>query len=86
VGSYPALVFKVNNITQGVAYQVQTEEHVERLKYYETDSYRVKGCLIKLADDGTEVPGKTFIWNAGKEELKEGKFSLKDWQMEQLEK
>jgi len=84
-GQYPALIFKANTITHGMAYEVQKEEHVEYLMRYETDAYRVKGCKIKLAD-GRELAGKTFIWNAGKELLKEGNFDLKDWQMEQLEK
>jgi gamma-glutamylcyclotransferase (GGCT)/AIG2-like uncharacterized protein YtfP len=84
-GQYPALVFKVNNITNGMAYEVQKEEHVEYLAHYETEVYRVKGCRIKLAD-GRELDGKTFIWNAEEELLKEGNFNLKDWQMEQLEK
>jgi len=83
-GQYPALIFKVNNVTHGMAYEVQKEEHVEYLKHYETEAYKVKGCRIKFAD-GRELSGKTFIWNAGKELLKEGKFNLKDWQMEQLE-
>jgi hypothetical protein len=84
-GQYPALIFKVNNITHGMAYEVQKKEHVESLTRYETEFYRVKGCMIKLAD-GREVAGKTFIWNAGKELLREGSFNLKDWKMEQLEK
>lgn len=84
-GQYPALVFKVNNITHGMAYEVQKKEHVEYLTRYETEAYRVKGCMIKLAD-GRELAGKTFIWNAGRELLKGGNFNLKDWQMEQLEK
>jgi gamma-glutamylcyclotransferase (GGCT)/AIG2-like uncharacterized protein YtfP len=84
-GRYPALVFKANNITHGMAYEVQKKEHVEYLTHYETEAYRIKGCMIKLAD-GRELAGKTFIWNAEKEFLKEGKFSLKDWQMEQLER
>lgn len=86
-GQYPALIFKpeVNNITYGMAYEVQKEEEVEYLKHYEIEVYRVKGCIIKLVD-GREVIGKTFIWNAEKELLKEGKFNLKDWQMEQLDK
>lgn len=83
-GQYPALVFKANTITHGMAYEVQKEEYVESLMRYETDAYRVKGCKIKLAD-GRELGGKTFIWNAGKESLKEGTFDLKDWQLEQLE-
>jgi hypothetical protein len=84
-GHYPSLIFKVNATTYGMAYEVQKEEHVEYLMRYETDAYKVKGCKIKLAD-GRELAGKTFIWNAGKEALKEGNFDLKDWQMEQLEK
>lgn len=84
-GQYPALIFKANTITHGMAYEVQKEEHVEYLMRYETDAYRVKGCKIKLAD-GRELAGKTFIWNAGMELLKEGNFDLKDWQIEQLEK
>ena len=84
-GQYPALVFKINNTTHGMAYEVQKKEHIEYLTRYETEAYRVKGCMIKLAD-GRELSGKTFIWNAGKELLKEGNFSLRDWQMDQLEK
>jgi hypothetical protein len=85
VGPISCLIFKANNITHGMAYEVQKEEHVEYLMYCETEAYRVKGCMIKLAD-GREMGGKTFIWNAEKELLKEGNFDLKDWQMEQLEK
>jgi hypothetical protein len=84
-GQYPALVFKADNITHGMAYEVQKEEHVEYLKRYETEVYRVRGSMIKLAD-GREVVGKTFVWNAEKELLKRGNFNLKDWHLEQLEK
>jgi gamma-glutamyl AIG2-like cyclotransferase len=82
---YPALVFKVNHNTYRMAYEVQKEEHVKYLTDYKTDVYKVKGYMITLAD-GRELPGKTFIWNAERELLKEGSFDLKDWQMEQLEK
>jgi hypothetical protein len=82
---YPALIFKMNNITYGMAYEVFKSEHVEYLARYETEFYKVKGCMNKLAD-GREVAGKTFIWNAGKELLKEGSFNLRDWRMKQLEK
>jgi gamma-glutamylcyclotransferase (GGCT)/AIG2-like uncharacterized protein YtfP len=82
---YPALVFKPNCITRGMVYKVQKKEQVEYLKCYETDVYRVRGTRIRLAD-GREVSGKTFVWNAGEELLKEGKFDLKDWQMCQLER
>jgi gamma-glutamylcyclotransferase (GGCT)/AIG2-like uncharacterized protein YtfP len=84
-GQYPALVFKPGNIIHGMAYEVQKESHVEYLKYYETEVYKVKGCNIKLGN-GTEVPAETFIYNGDNNLLKEGSFDLKDWQMEQLEK
>ncbi len=84
-GQYPVLIFKANTVTYGMAYEDHKEEHVEYLMRYETDAYRVKGCEIKLAN-GRELAGKTFIWNAGKELLKEGNFDLKDRQIEQLEK
>jgi gamma-glutamylcyclotransferase (GGCT)/AIG2-like uncharacterized protein YtfP len=84
-GQYPALVSKVNNITHGMAFEVQKKKYVEYLTRYETEAYRVKECMIKL-DDGRDLAGMTFIWNAGTELLKEGNFNLKDWQMEQLEK
>jgi hypothetical protein len=47
---YHALVFKVNHITHGMAYEVRKEEHVKYLTDYETEVYRVEGCMIKLAD------------------------------------
>ncbi|RDL41347.1 uncharacterized protein BP5553_01326 [Venustampulla echinocandica] len=84
-GQYPALIFKPNNITHGMAFEVQKGVHVEYLTCYESETYRLKGCRIKLAD-GRELPGKTFIWNGANELLKEGTSDLKDWQMEQLEK
>lgn len=84
-GQYPALVFNPGNIVQGMAYEVQEQSHMENLKYYETEAYKVKGCNIKLGN-GIEVPGETFIYNGDKNPLKQGSFDLKDWQMEQLEK
>jgi gamma-glutamylcyclotransferase (GGCT)/AIG2-like uncharacterized protein YtfP len=84
-GQYPALVFKPGNIIHGMAYEVQKESHVEYLKFYETEDYKVKGCSIKLAN-GMEVPGETFIYNGDKNLLKEGSFDFKDWQLEQLER
>ncbi|RDW59553.1 hypothetical protein BP6252_12640 [Coleophoma cylindrospora] len=84
-GHYPALVFNPGNVIHGMAYEVQKELHIEYLKYYETEVYKIKGCTIKF-NNGTEVPGKTFIYNGDKSLLKEGSFDLKDWQMKQLEK
>ncbi|KAG0649331.1 hypothetical protein D0Z07_4135 [Hyphodiscus hymeniophilus] len=70
-GRYPALIFKPNSTTHGVACEIRKRREVEYLQQF---------------DDGREVPGKTFVWNAGMEELKEASFDLKDWQMESLEK
>jgi hypothetical protein len=84
-GQYPALVFKPNRITYGLVYEVQKEGQVELLKRYETEVHKVRGTKIRLVD-GRELSGKPFVWNAGRELLKEGKFDLKDWQMDQLER
>lgn len=84
-GQYPALVFNSGNIVHGMAYKVQKELHMEYLKHYETDAYKVKGCNIKL-DNGTEVLGQIFIFNEDENLLEMGSFDLKDWQMKQLEK
>jgi hypothetical protein len=84
-GPYPALVVKPGNVIHGMAYEVQKAAHVEDLKYYETEVYRVEGCNIELAN-GAEVQGETFVYNGEESLLKEGIFDLKDWQMEQLEK
>ncbi|KIN06960.1 hypothetical protein OIDMADRAFT_21886 [Oidiodendron maius Zn] len=84
-GQYSALVFNPGNIIHEMAYEVQKESHMEYLKYYETEAYKVKGWNIKLGN-GTEVPGETFIYNKDGNLLKKGSFYLKDWQMKQLKK
>ena len=84
-GSYPALVDNPPGaIVHGVAYEVQSPEEVTCLQAYETDNYRPRGCLIEF-EDGREVAGKAFVWNADKSLLKEGVFDLKNWQMEKLD-
>jgi gamma-glutamylcyclotransferase (GGCT)/AIG2-like uncharacterized protein YtfP len=88
-GQYPALVFKPGNITHGMAYEVQKESqmesHLDLLKTYETEAYKVQGCVIKFGN-GRETMGKTFVYNGDENLLKEGSFDLKDWQMEQLDR
>jgi hypothetical protein len=87
-GRYPALIpssSNINAITHGMAYEVRKEEHLELLRKYETDAYVVTGCRIHLVDE-KEVDGRTFIWNAGTEELKEGGFDPNDWEMEEVER
>lgn len=38
-----------------MTYEVQKVSHMEYLKYYETEVYKVKGCNIKLVN-GKEGP------------------------------
>lgn len=84
-GPYPALVDNPPGaIIHGMAYEVQSPEEVNYLQAYETDNYKPRGCLIEF-EDGKEVAGKVFKWNADKSLLKEGVFDLKDWQMEKLD-
>jgi len=35
--------------------------------------------------DGSKIRGKTFVWHSNAEELHEGMFDLKDFQMKSLE-
>jgi gamma-glutamylcyclotransferase (GGCT)/AIG2-like uncharacterized protein YtfP len=85
-GPYPALLRgPPNNIVEGMIFKVQSTEQVEQLERYETECYRLGVCNIKLAN-GPTVQGRTFLWRGDREELREGVFDLKDYQMEQLEK
>ncbi len=36
-------------------------------------------------EDGSKIKGKTFVWHSNVEELHEGVFDLKDFQMKSLE-
>lgn len=81
---YPALLDGPQGAPiYGLAYEVQSREDSERLKVYETDNYKISSCLIEF-QDGREVLGSTFKWDADKSLLKEGSFDLKDWQMNKL--
>jgi gamma-glutamylcyclotransferase (GGCT)/AIG2-like uncharacterized protein YtfP len=85
-GPYPALLRgPPSSIVEGVMFKIQSIEQVEQLERYETAYYRLGVCNIKLAD-GSTVRGRTFLWRGDREELREGVFDLKDYQMEQLEK
>jgi gamma-glutamylcyclotransferase (GGCT)/AIG2-like uncharacterized protein YtfP len=83
-GQYPALVDGPPEASvRGMAYVVQRPSHQKLLELYETDHYKVRHCLINL-QDGKEVKGRTFLWNADRGLLKEGTFDLKDRQMNKL--
>jgi hypothetical protein len=68
-----------------MTFEVHTPEEVKRLEAYETDRYRNAACIIYLKGDEDEMTGRTFVWKAEQDELKEGEFDSKDWQMKRLE-
>jgi hypothetical protein len=82
-GPYPALVDGCPlHPVDGLAYQLQVEEHMERLITYETNKYYLRHCQIDLLDgvDGVEtVMGLTFQWDGEDKELRDGKFDLEEW-------
>ncbi|KAJ9396373.1 hypothetical protein DTO282F9_6671 [Paecilomyces variotii] len=86
-GKYPALLDgKPGNWVYGMAYEVQSQEHLDRLVAYETDKYRIESCGIYPADsdeNSTDILfGQTFLWDGKPEELSEGEFSLETWKRE----
>lgn len=84
-GSYPALLDgPYGGKVQGVVFEVQSAEQVKLLQDYETQRYRIAACRIQLTN-GSKVSGKTFKWRSSDEELREGVFDLKDFQMKRLE-
>jgi gamma-glutamylcyclotransferase (GGCT)/AIG2-like uncharacterized protein YtfP len=84
-GQYPVLLDKPNNTVYGMTFEVHAPEEVKRLEAYETDHYRNVACVIYLKGDEDEMTGRTFVWKGEQDELKEGEFDLKDWQMKRLE-
>ena len=60
-GKYKALIDgQSNSRVQGWAYEVQTAEHEEVLRFYETARYEVVRCSIRFLDRKDAVPGLTF--------------------------
>lgn len=41
-----------NHEVYGMAYEVGSQEHLDRLIAYETDKYKPKACLIEFLDGG----------------------------------
>ena len=84
-GPYPALLDGPYGAkVKGAAFEVHSAEQVKLLQDYETKRYRQAGCRIHLRD-GSETRGTTFVWHSNIEELHEGVFDLKDFQMKSLE-
>lgn len=84
---YPALVDgETDHPVDGLTYDITSESQLERLKTYETESYRVVYCEIDLLkDDGSfdrVIEGITFKWSGSKDELQKGLFNLEQWKRE----
>jgi gamma-glutamylcyclotransferase (GGCT)/AIG2-like uncharacterized protein YtfP len=83
-GQFPALLHMPNSTVHGMAFEVNNQDEVGRLEAYETDRYRNASCIIYLKGHEGEMRGRTFIWKGAQDELREGQFDLKDWQMKRL--
>lgn len=58
-GQYPALVDgPSDSYIDGMAYVVETEQHLQLLKDYETEVYSLTGIRIEMG--GKTVLGRTF--------------------------
>lgn len=63
-------------------YEAQEGSQIESLQNYKTVAYTHKGCIV-TSNDGTEIPGETFISSRTKNILMEGSFDVKNWQMKE---
>lgn len=89
-GPYPALLLgEIGQVARGMACEIEGAKNKERLAIYETNNYDERRVLIDI--DGEEGPfdgsflGTAFEWVGNQDELKEGSFDVKDWQMRRVE-
>lgn len=61
-----------------MACKVRSQNEEDRLAAYEKDVYRERGHMITF-EDGSEIPGTTFVWNAQIKLLRDGRFDLEEW-------
>jgi gamma-glutamylcyclotransferase (GGCT)/AIG2-like uncharacterized protein YtfP len=81
-GIYPALIPSTSGQVAGFVWEVDSEEHFERLAAYETAAYTWVECEAVL-DEGTVCKDcRTFCWagNADSNELEDGCFDLERYQ------
>lgn len=81
---YPALIDgPPGHAVKGVACEILSQKHLDRLIAYETEKYHIHACEIDLLDVGVgreeTVDGNVFMWDGELDELQEGNFSLKDY-------
>ncbi|THY67285.1 hypothetical protein D6C86_10619 [Aureobasidium pullulans] len=93
-GSYPALLpSSLSSSVNGMVFEINAFEHAkqiqQRLEEYEGPNYKLEECVVEVRGRGDEgvrrVRARVFGWIGGEEELKEGVFDLKDYQMRKLE-
>ncbi|KAL1881233.1 hypothetical protein Daus18300_001084 [Diaporthe australafricana] len=83
-GPYPALLDgPPGHVVKGMAYEIEDGENKDKLAHYETNNYKTHRCIIRL-EGGDRITGTTFEWDGDVDELKDGSFDLKDWQMSHL--
>ena len=83
-GLYPMLVPQKGAVVEGSAWLCSDPRHVERLRRYETDNYRVEVCDIEVEVDAeggekkTEVikNGRVFVSAEDTQDLEEGEFDF----------
>lgn len=66
---------------EGVAYEVATRGHAQRLAEYETGNYRVRPGVVRYKDGGEPARegGWVFVFGGEGRELCEGGFDLGVW-------
>ncbi|THY50484.1 hypothetical protein D6C98_05991 [Aureobasidium pullulans] len=93
-GSYPALLpSSLSSSVNGMVFEINAFEHAkqiqQRLEEYEGPNYKLRKCIVDVQGrgdrEGKMVKARVFEWIGGEEELKEGVFDLKDYQMRKLE-
>ena len=88
-GSRAALVKGVSDVSvRGSAFKIETTTQARRLQGYATDAFKVESCKLRLEDgEGQDsvVDGQTLVWDGPQDELKQGQFDLREFQMSKLE-
>jgi gamma-glutamylcyclotransferase (GGCT)/AIG2-like uncharacterized protein YtfP len=81
-GTYPAAVEDAESSITGLAFEVKTEEDAEKLARYETNSYDIASCTIRVqeADSSSRLQdGYLFVYCGNPGDLQEGDFDLDTW-------
>lgn len=81
-GQYPALVDGPGGaVVQGSIFEVSDEIAAAKLAHYETNAYRPRPCLIRVANGDKEdiIGGYTFKYAGNPADLNDGAFDLGTW-------